>query len=170
MSQQPTRHLNSILLSVKEFLTITVCPDEWLHFNLYLFCDASTTFYVGQSELAFARVWRHIQDGFKGRSLVGKFIRVNWPKSMHFTVQLISAESAKYSHVDYGVNDAERMLIEELAPCFNESLNSSPSPVPNVYRNPDENVPYPRHLGRMMREADAAMERRRRDHQNAEWN
>ena len=31
-------------------------------------------FYVGQSYLAFGRVWEHLLSGFKGHSIMGRFI------------------------------------------------------------------------------------------------
>ncbi|HSN74705.1 MAG TPA: hypothetical protein VL334_06360, partial [Anaerolineae bacterium] len=54
---------------VKEFLlTEQRCPPDWRPLDLYLFRDDAVVFYVGQSYVAFDRVWRHILDGYKGRS------------------------------------------------------------------------------------------------------
>lgn len=170
MSQPPSAPTDTFVLPVKEFLTITTCPDGWLHYDLYLFRDEKTVYYVGQSDLAFARIWRHIQDGFKGRSLVGKYLRVNWPKSMNFSICLMSSNSPMFANVNHSIDEAERFLIWKYAPCFNEMLNHKPTAIPDGYRHPDENVPYPRHVGRMMREAEAAVDReRQRNYRKAEW-
>ena len=86
-----------VLLSVKEFLiTEQRCLPEWRPFDLYLFRDEHVVFYVGQSYVAFDRVWRHILDGFKGRSMVGRFILCNWPASMKFVIELPFASSITY--------------------------------------------------------------------------
>lgn len=53
------------LISLKRFLLIQQCPADWKYFDLYLFRDEAVTFYVGQSHLAFARVWEHLLGGFK---------------------------------------------------------------------------------------------------------
>jgi len=80
-----------VVLTLKRFLLINQCPEEWKGFDLYLFRDEEVTFYVGQSHLAFSRVWEHLLGGFKGHSFLGRFIWVNWPKSMNFTVDLLSS-------------------------------------------------------------------------------
>ena len=75
--------MNGYAVSLKEFLlTEQRCPPEWRPFDLYLFRDDEVVFYVGQSYVAFDRVWRHILDGYKGRSVVGRFIHCNWPASL----------------------------------------------------------------------------------------
>jgi hypothetical protein len=63
-----------IAISLKRFLLIEQCPEEWKGFDLYLFRDEDVVFYVGQSQLAFARVWEHLMGGFHGHSLVGHFV------------------------------------------------------------------------------------------------
>jgi hypothetical protein len=46
--------------------------------QIYLFRDAAVAFYIGQSYLAFARVWEHLLSGFKGHSIMGRFVWCNW--------------------------------------------------------------------------------------------
>ena len=58
-------------LSLKRFLLIDPCPADWQEMDLYVFRDESVAFYVGQSHLAFARVWDHLLGGFHGHSIVG---------------------------------------------------------------------------------------------------
>ncbi|MEZ4866864.1 MAG: GIY-YIG nuclease family protein [Caldilineaceae bacterium] len=146
-----------LALPLKQFLLIPECPPAWLHYDLYLFRDAEVVFYVGQSELAFARVWRHFHDGFKGRSLLGKFIRVNWPRSMNFIIELYATGEAQFADLYPDRLAAEARLIEQHSPCFNSTLNRTPTPLPATYRPPTATVRYPRHIRRMIQEAEAAM-------------
>ena len=120
-------------ISLKRFLLIEQCPVEWKGLDLYLFRDDAATFYVGQSHLAFARVWEHLLGGFKGHSIVGRFVWCNWPKSMNFTIELLSSQSEQFADAGNDLNASERMLIQQLAPCFNVSLNNQPTPVPDSY-------------------------------------
>lgn len=146
-----------LALSVKHFLTCTECPPEWLSYDLYLFRDETVVFYVGQSELAFARVWRHLHDGFKGRSLVGKFIRVNWPRSINFVIELYSAQEATFADLHHDRTAAEIRLIAHYHPCFNDTHNSTPTPVPIIYKPPTAIVRQPRNIRHMTRMAEVAM-------------
>ena len=77
---------DKIIVPLKRFLLIAECPSAWKKFDLYLFRDEEVVFYIGQSHLAFERVWEHLLNGFKGHSIVGRFIWCNWPRSMSFTV------------------------------------------------------------------------------------
>lgn len=151
--------ISSVALPVMQFLTLTTCPAEWIHHDLYVFRDESVAFYVGQSDCAFARVWTHLQDGFKGRSLVGKFIRNNWPRAMRFTIDLVRADSCVFQPVQHHRDAAERILITALRPCFNDTHNAKPNALPVHYVAPQETVAYPRNMGKMMREADHAFRR-----------
>ena len=74
-----------IVLPLKRFLVVAECPPDWRAFDLYLFRDDEVAFYAGQSHLAYARVWQHITDGYKARSVMGRFVLCNWPKSMRFS-------------------------------------------------------------------------------------
>lgn len=148
-----------IILPLKRFLLIKDCPAEWKHLDLYLFRDEAAVFYVGQSYLAFARVWEHLLGGFHGHSIVGRFVWVNWPASMNFTIELLSSQSEQFSNVGNDLNAAERELIQGYSPCFNASLNSQPTPLPQSYRPPNAPMPrYVRGLNRLIHEAERAVQ------------
>ena len=135
---------------MKEFLiTEQRCLPEWRPFDLYLFRDEHVVFYVGQSYVAFDRVWRHILDGFKGRSMVGRFILCNWPASMKFVIELLSSRSSAFDPVDNDLNLAEQLLIEQFSPCFNVALNSQPTPLPAKYAPPGSTITCSRSLGKL---------------------
>ena len=152
-----------VLVSVKEFLvTEQRCPPGWRPFDLYLFRDEHVVFYVGQSYVAFDRVWRHILDGFKGRSMVGRFILCNWPASMKFVIELLSSRSSPFDPVDNNLNLAEQLLIEQFSPCFNVALNSQPTPLPARYAPPGSTITCSRSLGKLIRQADIVLQAERR--------
>ncbi|HJS19399.1 MAG TPA: hypothetical protein VJ785_11675 [Anaerolineales bacterium] len=91
----------NVVISLKRFLLIQQCPSDWKGLDLYLFRDQDVVFYVGQSHLAFARVWEHLLSGFKGHSIVGRFIWCNWPGSMNFSIELLSSRSEPFSVVGH---------------------------------------------------------------------
>ncbi|MEZ4643972.1 MAG: hypothetical protein R3E31_14790 [Chloroflexota bacterium] len=128
-------------LPIKQFLLIETCPTAWRPLDLYLFRDEAVVFYVGQSHLAFDRVWEHIRYGFKGRSTVGRFILCNWPTSMKFTVELLSSRADQFASVAHDLDAAERQLITQYAPCFNDVWNEQPTPLPEKYV--PETWPFP---------------------------
>ena len=144
-------------ISLKRLLLIEQCPVEWKGLDLYLFRDDAATFYVGQSHLAFARVWEHLLGGFKGHSIVGRFVWCNWPKSMNFTIELLSSQSEQFADAGNDLNASERILIQQLAPCFNVSLNNQPTPVPDSYL--PANAPFRRRrsLKMLIYEAERAV-------------
>ena len=146
-----------VVLSLKRFLLIEQCPADWRSLDLYLFRDEDVVFYVGQSYHAFARVWEHLLSGFKGHSIMGRFVWCNWPKSMSFTIELLSSQSEQFGVVGNELNAAERLLIQRWSPCFNLSQNSQPTPVPDCYFPP--NAPFRRRRSLMMliREAERAV-------------
>lgn len=146
-----------ITISLKRFLLIEQCPTAWKGLDLYLFRDEHVVFYVGQSFLAFARVWEHLLSGFKGHSMVGRFIWCNWPTSMSFTIELLSSRSEQFNIVQNDLNAAERYLIQQHAPCLNVSLNTQPTALPNSYLPP--NAPFRRRQGllTLIREAERAV-------------
>jgi hypothetical protein len=148
----------AIAVPLKEFLTVTRCPSGWRRHDLYLIRDDEVVFYVGRSDNAFGRVWEHLHGGFKGRSTVGRFILLNWPRSMRFTIELQSSASPRFASVGNDPDAAEQCLIERLCPCFNEVLNDQPTPLPNGYAPPDARVRHPKSLKRMMREASHAVQ------------
>jgi len=147
----------AIALPLKRFLLIDQCPAEWKEFDLYLFRDESVTFYVGQSQLAFTRVWDHLLGGFHGHSIVGRFIWSNWPVSMKFTIELLSSRSERFNSVDNDLDAAERQLIQALLPCFNVSLNAAPTPIPGEYRPMNAKFRFRHGLSQLKREAERAV-------------
>ena len=147
-----------IILPLKRFLLIKDCPAVWKGLDLYLFRDETVVFYVGQSQLAFARVWEHLLNGFHGHSIVGRFIWANWPASMNFTIELMSSQSEEFTDVENDLNAAERKLIQQVSPCFNTSLNSQPTSLPASYLPANAKRPaFIRSLNRLIREAERAV-------------
>lgn len=152
-----------ISISLKRFLLIEECPEAWKSLDLYLFRDEDVVFYVGQSQLAFARVWKHLLGGFHGHSIMGRFVWCNWPRSMRFTIELISSNSAEFDAVGNDLNAAELLLIRQWSPCFNVSLNVKPTPLPSSYLPPNANFRCSRSLNKLIHEAERAV--KAEDHQ-----
>jgi len=146
-----------VAIPLRNFLIVTDCPAEWRRHDLYLLGDEEVAFYVGQSYNAFERVWEHLRGGFKGRSVVGRFVLSNWPRAMGFIVELLHSGSPRFDPAGNTPEAAERYLIEQLRPCFNEALNDRPTPLPARYARPDAKVRRPRSLKQMMREAEYAI-------------
>lgn len=146
-----------IALPLKQFLLIEQCPAEWKGLDLYLFRDEAVTFYVGQSQQAFARVWEHLLGGFHGHSIVGRFIWSNWPASMRFTIELLSSQSEEFTSVGHDLDAAERQLIQALTPCFNVSLNAAPISLPSMYRPVNAKFRFRHGLNHLKREAERAV-------------
>jgi len=151
------RRFASVVLPLKRFLTLEQCPSGWRGYDLYLFRDDEVVFYVGQSHIAFERVWEHLRGGFKGRSVVGRFVLCNWPCAMSFIIELMSSKSTHFNAVGNRLDAAEQLLIEQLLPCFNEAMNSRPTPLPKKYTPPSATVRRPKSLKRMISEAGRAM-------------
>jgi hypothetical protein len=147
----------NIVIPLKRFLLINQCPTSWKGFDLYVFRDENVKFYIGQSYLAFDRVWDHLLGGFKGHSLVGRFIWCNWPKSMSFTIELLNSQSEQFYEVGNNLNASERLLIQHGSPCFNLSQNYQPTALPNTYLPP--NAPFRRRksLTMLIHEAERAV-------------
>lgn len=154
-----------IRLPLKRFLLIEECPEAWHSLNLYLFRDENVVFYVGQSQLAFARVWEHLLGGFKGHSITGRFIWVNWPKSMNFTIELHSSQDAQFSHLHHDLDAAEQWLIRQHAPCFNVVHNAAATAVPPTYL--PANAPFRRRLS--LRKLIFEAERAVKTEDNLKW-
>jgi hypothetical protein len=142
---------------LKRFLLVEQCPASWKDLDLYLFRDENVVFYVGQSFLAFARVWEHLISGFKGHSMVGRFIWCNWPKSMSFTIELLSSQSEQFGVVRNDLNASERLLIQRWSPCLNVSQNNQPTPLPNSYLPPNAPFRRRRSLKMLIHEAERAV-------------
>lgn len=149
---------SSVALPLKRFLLVEHCPSDWKGLDLYLFRDEEVAFYVGQSYLAFARVWEHLIGGFKGHSIVGRFLWCNWPRSMNFVIEMFSSKSEAFASVGNDLNAAERMLIQRWSPCFNVSLNSQPTPLPTAYLPPNAPFRRRRSLNMLVHEAERAVQ------------
>jgi hypothetical protein len=146
-----------VVISLKRFLLIEQCPADWKNLDLYLFRDEEVVFYVGQSYLAFARVWEHLLSGFKGHSIMGRFVWCNWPKSMSFNIELLSSQSEQFRVVGNELGASERLLIQRWAPCFNLSQNSQPTAVPDSYLPPNAPFRRRRSLNMLIHEAERAV-------------
>lgn len=144
----------NVAISLKRFLLIEQCPDPWKGLDLYLFRDDAVVFYVGQSYLAFARVWEHLMNGFKGRSMMGRFVWCNWPTSMKFTIEMLSSQSEPFNSIENNVLAAERLLIEHWSPCFNVSQNRQPTPLPATYFPPNGKLRCSRSLNKLIHEVE----------------
>lgn len=147
----------TISISLKRFLLIEQCPAAWKNLDLYLFRDEDVVFYVGQSYLAFARVWEHLLGGFKGHSIVGRFVWCNWPRSMNFTIELFSSQFEDFHAVGNDLNASERLLIEKWSPCFNISQNIQPTALPESYLPPNAPFRRRRSLNMLLHEAERAV-------------
>ena len=146
-----------VVISLKRFLLIEQCPADWKGLDLYLFRDEVAVFYVGQSYLAFARVWEHLLSGFKGHSIMGRFVWCNWPTSMKFTIELLSSQLEQFGVVGNELSASERLLIQRCSPCFNISQNGQPTPVPDSYL--PANAPFRRRrsFNMLIHEAERAV-------------
>ena len=146
-----------IAIPLKRFLLLEQCPAGWKDLDLYVFRDEDVVFYVGQSQLAFARVWEHLLGGFKGHSIVGRFLWCNWPKSMNINVELWSSQSDQFEVIGNNLSASERMLIQRWSPCFNISQNDQPKPVPNSYLPPNAPFRRRRSLRMLIHDAERAV-------------
>jgi len=100
----------------------------------------------------------HIRDGYKARSIVGRFILCNWPKSMNFTIELRTSQADRFAAVDHDLNAAERSLIELYAPCFNETYNARPTPLPDHFAPLNTPVRCSRSSNKLIHEAERAVQ------------
>ena len=147
----------NVVIPLKRFLLVNQCPTAWKSLDLYLFRDESVVFYLGQSHLAFARVWEHLLSGFKGHSIVGRFVWCNWPRSMNFTIELLSSRSEQFVDVRHELNASEGLLIRRWSPCFNISQNHQPTPLPDSYLPPNAPFRRRRSLNMLIHEAERAV-------------
>lgn len=151
--------LNPITIRLDRFLTVETCPPQWYVYDLYIIRDDRVTFYVGQSQCAFKRVWEHLKGGIHGHAIVGRFILVNWPRSSRFWVELHASQSARFAPQAFNLDSAERALIEALTPCYNVSLNHQPSPLPEDYLPANAPIKRIKNFRRMLREAAISAKR-----------
>lgn len=146
-----------IAISLKRFLLLDQCPAAWKDLDLYIFRDEAVAFYIGQSHLAFARVWEHLISGFKGHSIMERFVWCNWPASMKFTIELLGSRSGQFDAIGNDLNVAERLLIQQWSPCFNVSQNNQPTPLPPPYLPPNAKLRFRRGLNQLIHEAERAV-------------
>lgn len=156
LSPRQTNCMNDskIAIPLKRFLLIEQCPAAWKTMDLYVFRDDTVAFYVGQSHFAFSRVWNHLIGGFHGHSIVGRFVWCNWPKSMKFTIELLSSHAEEFDIVGNNLDSAEIQLIQRWSPCFNVSQNRSPTPVPAPYLPANSKLRCSRSLNKLIHEAE----------------
>jgi hypothetical protein len=147
----------NVAIPLKRFLLLEACPPDWKGMDLYVFRDEAVVFYVGQSQLAFSRVWEHLKGGFHGHSIIGRFVWCNWPASMKFTLELLSSRSGQFRVVGNDLSASEGLLIQRWSPCFNVSQNNQPTPVPNTYLPPNAPFRRRRSLNMLIREAERAV-------------
>jgi len=69
----------------------------------------------------------------------------------------MSSQSARFASVQNNLNAAERYLILQLSPCFNEMLNGRPTPLPNRYVMPNTRPVCSRSLNKLIHEAERAV-------------
>ena len=147
-----------ITRALKRFLIVAECPADWHAFDLYLFHADDVVFYVGQSHCAFDRVWQHIYDSYKARSIVRRFILCNWPTSLNFTIELWSSQADRFAAIAHDLNAAERLLIELYAPCFNDTHNVRPTPLPDRFAPPNAPIRCSRSPSKLIHEAERAVQ------------
>jgi hypothetical protein len=145
--------IQKVEIPLKRFLLIESCPKAWNTMDLYVFREDEVTFYVGQSHLAFSRVWDHLLAGFHSHSIIGRFVWCNWPRSMRFTIELLSSRSEEFTSVGNNLDAAERLLIQQLSPCFNITLNLVPTPLPASYQPANGRLRCSRSLNKLIHEA-----------------
>lgn len=152
----------AVSISLKQFLLVEQCPPDWRDYDLYIFRDGEVVFYVGQSYQAFERVWQHIRDAHKGRSVIGRFLLRNWPASLHYSIDLLSAQAQRFACVNNDLTAAETALITQYAPCFNRAMNLRPTPLPAGYVSPNGPLRCSRNLNQLIREAGYAIKAEQR--------
>lgn len=107
----------------------TNVPDE----GIYIFRDGEHVFYVGQS----IDIGRRLHEHLLSTAQVGDLVRLNWPKSLSWQVEIMTVEECQpYVLREYPkstsmwLDTAERVLIRYYHPSLNGKLNFSPSKLP----------------------------------------
>ncbi len=142
-----------ITITLKQFLLADSCPPEWVPMDLYLVRHEAMVFYVGQSTNVHQRIWQHLINGYRARSMAGRFILCNWPRSLKFTIELMTSKDAAFTGVNFNLDAAERLLIAHFAPCLNIALNDAPMPLPAGYAPSNATIMAPRGPVGLVRDA-----------------
>ena len=118
-------------------------PDAVSECNLYVVRDGEVIFYVGQSQREVAdRVCQHCGMGRHGRgaafnrkSVLGYLVEDNLPESLQWEVDFMTVQDCdkRFNYEARSVIEAETVLIVELRPALNGSLNRNPMPLPDKY-------------------------------------
>jgi hypothetical protein len=148
---------NKVSVKLKQFILLDDCLPDWKECDLYCIRDGDTVFYVGRSYLAFNRVWEHIRNGWKARSLIGRFLFCNWPASMNYEIELLHSQDPEFSAVRNDPALAEELLIKRYKPCLNDSLNTDPLELPEEYLPPNANIRCSRSLTKLRFQAALAV-------------
>jgi len=148
---------NNFSIKLKQFILLDECPPDWKGYDLYCIRDGETVFYVGRSYQAFGRVWEHIRNGWKVRSVVGRFLFTNWPASMNYEIELSSSRSPEFSAIRNDPALAEEMMIKRYKPCLNDSLNAEPLDLPVKYMPPNAIIRCSRSLTKLRFQAALAI-------------
>ncbi|MGB7538627.1 MAG: hypothetical protein WBM17_08825 [Anaerolineales bacterium] len=120
----------NLSIKLKRFILLDDCPPDWKGYDLYCIRDGETVLYVGRSYPAFNRVCKHIRNGWKVRSAVGRFLFTNGPASMNFEIGMLSSQAPEFSAVRNDPALAEEMLIQRLKPSLNDALSAEPLELP----------------------------------------
>jgi hypothetical protein len=77
---------------------------------------------------------------------------------MNFTIELWSSQADRFAGADREVNAAERLLIEHYAPCFNDTYNLRPTPLPDRVAPPSAPLRCSRSPRKLIHEAARAVQ------------
>jgi hypothetical protein len=106
---------------------------------LYLVRSNDAVLYIGQSNDPVERLRQHIGIASPNKQTrLGRMIVSKAPDSRNWQVELWTlADCGSYMPTaDYGIDEAEKALIDRFHPCLNLESNSSPMPLPDGYEDP----------------------------------
>jgi hypothetical protein len=79
------------------------------------------------------------------------------PTKRKMSIELMSSKSERFAIVENDLDKAERYLIQQWTPCFNEALNTQPTPCPDRYARPNAKPSCSRSLNKLIHEAARAV-------------
>lgn len=82
--------------------------------------------------------------------------------SRHERFAVVRQSGGTESEREHQLDAAERLLIQDLAPCLNEALNRQPTPLPEAYRPPAATPTCPRSPNKLIRDAAYALKAEQR--------